>query len=170
MDPLSRLDAILSDFRPLFKHNNFNHMVEGFICDTNFVPSAMLKSLLPATTVYAKRFPTGTLNVPTIDPMGWFSSMLLFERSIVSTSTFGSISGAVTGSLMVLSSGSEVVGFCGFSTTSSTMGLTMGCISLQPVRVITAIAVNNNVSVYPIVCFKFYFRIKKLIFMQPNWP
>ena len=34
MDPLSRLDAILSDFRPLFKHNNFNHfetVVKGLI-------------------------------------------------------------------------------------------------------------------------------------------
>ena len=25
MDPLFRLDDMLSEFRPLFKHNNFNH-------------------------------------------------------------------------------------------------------------------------------------------------
>lgn len=34
MDPLSRLDTMLSDFRPLFKHNNFNHFetfVKGLI-------------------------------------------------------------------------------------------------------------------------------------------
>ena len=34
MDPLSRLDDMLSDFRPLFKHNNFNHFetfVKGLI-------------------------------------------------------------------------------------------------------------------------------------------
>lgn len=34
MDPLSRLDAMLSEFSPLFKHNNFNHfetLVKGMI-------------------------------------------------------------------------------------------------------------------------------------------
>ena len=34
MDPLFRLEAMLSEFRPLFKHNNFNHfqtMVKGLI-------------------------------------------------------------------------------------------------------------------------------------------
>ena len=34
MIPLSRLEDMLSEFRPLFKHNNFNHfqtMVKGLI-------------------------------------------------------------------------------------------------------------------------------------------
>ena len=32
MDPLSRLEDMLSEFRPLFKHNNFNHF-QTFVKD-----------------------------------------------------------------------------------------------------------------------------------------
>ena len=39
MDPLSRLEDMLSDFRPLFKHNNFNHFrtfVNGNLINTPY--------------------------------------------------------------------------------------------------------------------------------------